>query len=950
MRPAIIFTITFCCLSTFFSSGCENSDFSWKWESLETIGNPVARHECGFVAFRDKLYLIGGRRINPVSVFDPATNKWEDKTQSPIEIHHFQAVAYKDAIYIIGAMTGGWPDEKPLGRILKYYPEKDEFVYGDSIPQNRRRGGAGCVVFDGKFYLVGGITHGHQAGFKPWLDEYDPESGAWKALEDAPMARDHFHAVVNQGKLYAFGGRNTSHLTGEDMDLTIEYGNVYDFSSGKWDTTRHKLAIPTQRAGCFAISWKDEIIIGGGESMAHVEAHDEVEGYNIKEGLWSKWPSLEKGRHGTGFAIVGDYVYTASGCGNRGGEPELIEIERLKLPKRSPEPLKTTRIGLNEKWEKDFRRELFGKQMSYYDQNMGELEVFKKWHTITLDFEGPALSEAGANNPFTDYSLQVGLVNTNSKTSTLKNYQGFFAADGNAAETGADSGKVWRIRFVPDSVGLWYYKAILINHKSDEKIPLSNRVGCFYVTESDKEVPDLRKYGKLTVHQTYFKHKQVNKYLLKVGANSPENLLAFKDFDGTYRLSQEARKGEAAASGEIHSYAAHVQDWKEGDPLWQGKKGKGLIGAVNYLAGKGMNSCYFLSMNISGDGKDVWPYRNPRDFTRFDVSKLEQWEIVFEHMQSKGIMIHMVFQETENETLLDSGNTGFYRQIYLKEMIRRFGHHPGIIWNLGEENGPASWTPIAQNDRQRKEMLSFIKETDPYKNPVLLHTHSYDPPRKSVLDSIMGFELLDGLSFQQDKRELAAEAIAAWKKDSKDAGKPWLISMDEIGMWHTGANTDEKEPEHYSLIGDVLWGSLLAGAGGVEWYFGANVPHNDLNSEDWRQRDRLWELTAHARNFFERHLPFWEMEADYALLNPGKGRCEGSKGKFYVLYLPKFNQAAIDLSREGGVWELFWYDPWKGGGLQKGSIHELVGGRKENLGNAPYDRGKDWVAIIKKKP
>jgi len=66
---------------------------------------------------RQLLYLIGGRRINPVDVYDPATNIWTQKGPTPIELHHFQAVVYGDAIYIMGAMTGGWPNEKPLDRI-----------------------------------------------------------------------------------------------------------------------------------------------------------------------------------------------------------------------------------------------------------------------------------------------------------------------------------------------------------------------------------------------------------------------------------------------------------------------------------------------------------------------------------------------------------------------------------------------------------------------------------------------------------------------------------------------------------------------------------------------------------------------------------------------------------------------------------------------------------------
>ena len=80
---------------------------------------------------------------------------------------------------------------------------------------------------------------------------------------------------------------------------------------------------------------------------------------------------------------------------------------------------------------------------------------------------------------------------------------------------------------------------------------------------------------------------------LKWEPTVPENLLAYFDFDGTYRISNESSEGEATATKELHRYAAHVQDYRDGDPTWQEGKGKGLIGAVNYLSEKGMNSILF---------------------------------------------------------------------------------------------------------------------------------------------------------------------------------------------------------------------------------------------------------------------------------------------------------------------------------------------------------------------
>ena len=50
--------------------------------------------------------------------------------------------------------------------------------------------------------------------------------------------------------------------------------------------------------------------------------------------------------------------------------------------------------------------------------------------------------------------------------------------------------------------------------------------------------------------------------------------------------------------------------------MWRGNRGKGIIGALNYLASKGMNSVYFIPYNLDGgDGKDTWPWIDPTSRT-----------------------------------------------------------------------------------------------------------------------------------------------------------------------------------------------------------------------------------------------------------------------------------------------------------------------------------------------
>src|SRR6185503_20454661 len=105
---------------------------------------------------------------------------------------------------------------------------------------------------------------------------------------------------------------------------------------------------------------------------------------------------------------------------------------------------------------------------------------------------------------------------------------------------------------------------------------------------------------------------------------------------------------------------AHVKDWKSGDPDWGSGKGKGIIGALNWLAAAGANSIYFLPMNIGGDAKDTFPTITEQDKTHYDTSKLGQWETVFAHCDRVGIFLHFQLAETEstNESYYDGGQLG----------------------------------------------------------------------------------------------------------------------------------------------------------------------------------------------------------------------------------------------------------------------------------------------------
>lgn len=594
---------------------------------------------------------------------------------------------------------------------------------------------------------------------------------------------------------------------------------------------------------------------------------------------------------------------------------------------------------------------LFG-QTASSPSIQGEL---KKWHTIRLIFDGPKCSDTDFKpNPFLDYRMEVTFTNGNKKYKV----PGFFAADGEAAETGAISGNKWQVNFVPDQPGTWNY---VVSFRSGKDISISNlpnegsasapngTSGSFTVAPVDLNAPGFLPKGRLEyVGERYLKFKESGKYFLKNGADSPENFLACSDFDQTYRYSSktEVREGEANPKESCHKYESHVKDWKDGDPSWQYGKGKGIIGALNYLASQGVNSQYMLTMNILGDGNDVWPYADRNERTRFDCSKLAQWEIVFDHMDHLGMMIHFVLQETENECLLDGGQTDVQRKVYLRELVARFGHHLAITWNLGEENGPADWTPVGQSDQQRKDMANYLKSINPYPNFVVVHTHSDNQHQDIILNPLLGFENLEGPSMQIGKIEDVNQRISHFITESAKTKKPWIVNLDEIGPPQKGVMPDEFNAKHDTVRHFALWGSLMAGAAGAEWYFGYKYPNNDLNCNDFRSRELWWKQTKIATDFFMNNLPFAQMNPANELVSPANGYCLAKAGEMYAVYLPKADPTEITLP--AGKYTVKWFNPRTDGKLIDGSLKTLNGG-KVSLGTPPTEPEKDWVVLVTKQ-
>lgn len=591
----------------------------------------------------------------------------------------------------------------------------------------------------------------------------------------------------------------------------------------------------------------------------------------------------------------------------------------------------------------------------------------RQWHAIEVNLEGPSASETAAT--FRDNRFDVTFTQAGQDPVVVP---GYFAADGDAANTSATSGNIWRCIFVPPTIGRWDFT---IAFHTDTDIaasapgvggtplaPYHGKNGWINVAASDKLPPDMRapNLGRLTGRPSgglglEFLMSYTGDpahFELWCGPGGPENFLGCSDFDATAQLG----------SFPLYTWSAHVGDWRTGDPQWQSTKGRGVIGSINYLADHGVNTLYLVLDSIDGgDARSVYPWITPpaHDSGARDVyscAKLDQWNIVLSHANQRGVIPMILFRENENWGSLgfsafpssggDEFSLGVLEKVYMREIAARFGHLLAIIWCICEETGGTDFTMSGKDQDYLIAQADWLHGVDGYGNLTVTHNISTQEAETYGFSAIRARSTYDGIAYINGSGSLTPQQVLeTYRTQSEGDGRKWVIWNAET--FNNPLLPDSQDSSHINLRTLDIWPTLIGGGAGCTPLFGASG--EDVTTETFATRNNGWLQLNLARQIMKFYLP--DLAAgipNNALVSGVSGAlCLSNPGEWYVVYLPAGGTPSLNLTGETGTWRRRWFNPRA---VADASAElGISGGGTVSLGASPTSgAGNDWVAIVSK--
>ena len=250
--------------------------------------------------------------LNEVEFFNTLDDTWHVAAPLPTPINHGNAATVDGKLYILGSLSGGHNWEAQSATFV-YEPFNDTWTNLTSMPSGTARGSSAVGVFGSKVYLAGGMTlleayrGGHQNS-NPMVSSYDTQTDIWITdYPPLPEPRQHVGYSVVGSTFYVIGGRENGVYEYHDSVYALDLSNPTH-----WVTLA---PMPTARGSLSCAPIGHNIYCFGGEGNRDNpdRIFNETQVCDTKTDSWKNLEPMEVPRHGLGVAAVGNAIYIPGG-------------------------------------------------------------------------------------------------------------------------------------------------------------------------------------------------------------------------------------------------------------------------------------------------------------------------------------------------------------------------------------------------------------------------------------------------------------------------------------------------------------------------------------------------------------------------------------------------------------------------------------------------------------
>ncbi|HEX4777654.1 MAG TPA: kelch repeat-containing protein [Acidimicrobiia bacterium] len=288
-----------------------------RWTDVAPM--PTPRDHLAAVSDGRALYAVGGRALSAdkniaaLERYDPSTNQWTQLPAMPTARGGLGAALVGNRLVTLG----GENPTSVYGTIESF--DLTTGTWSKLPPMRTPRHGLAVMSIGTTLYAFDGAGAPGHVDSLPSAESVDmsafPNASPWRALPDAPIARQQVASTTFQGTLWIFGG-----LVGDGATSTPK-ALGYDPTISTWETGPD-LPLPLNHAT--AVVYRGEIVVLGGwvpqGASTDALASDHV--YALRGATWVELPHLNHARAAGAAAVVGDKIVVTGGQANHKLVPE----------------------------------------------------------------------------------------------------------------------------------------------------------------------------------------------------------------------------------------------------------------------------------------------------------------------------------------------------------------------------------------------------------------------------------------------------------------------------------------------------------------------------------------------------------------------------------------------------------------------------------------------------